>query len=120
MKLTYTPLGGGAVALHDLGEISMMEQQSAHEPPDLPVREIKRLLLKCQFFADGYAANYQLVQQVQAAFTSNGGQLKWQDEDTGDENGQALEEGEVFLDQPAVLEAHNFPSDPNAIGTFHQ
>src|ERR1700704_2229976 len=102
MELSYA-----SVPLHELGEISV-SQSEQFDPPESPQRILVTLKVKVDFFADSFAHNYGLVQQLRAALRTQHGQLVWSDSSTSQD----------WLNRTVEVTANDMPEEPNSWGSY--
>jgi hypothetical protein len=112
MKLWYN-----AVAIHDLGRVSLTEESTTLQPEDAPQKESLTLTLRVDTWERGsYVDNRTILLQVKDALTVQNAQLKLLQEAVP---GTESESDLTMFDQMATIVSHNFPSDPNEWGVHH-
>ncbi len=65
-----TPAATEQLALHDLGEVSIMGESSQFSPEELTQKETRTIKLRVQVWEKGWQENYNLVEQIREALKS--------------------------------------------------
>lgn len=125
LECTITPPGGGtALALHNLGEVTLLSQQSAYSPDELPQRETRTIGIKIAVWQQNWADNYDLVCQVRdvlklprvnVQISETGGTYT----PTGIAPDVTLPSTDIYNREFDVVSC-DLPENPNAWGTFQQ
>jgi hypothetical protein len=105
MDLTYNSL-----ALHELGEVIVIDQHREYEGGESPQRAKVTFNVVVNLFERAFADNYDLVKKVRAKLKTQHGQLTWKDSETDT----------VWVDQTATVLSENLPEDPNGWGEYFQ
>jgi len=97
-------------ALNTLGKVVIVSQTVTGEPQQAPERWRRTIVLRIAFHQPDYASNLALVREVEALVKTAQATLSWVDTDSSS----------TWISRPAELVAHDWPENPNALGTFHQ
>lgn len=123
MNCTITTASGSQVALHNLGEVSILSQQSSFSPDDMPQKETRTISMKVAVWQQNWSDNYDLVTQVRDALRNP--RVRVLIEDAGSSY-TATGGGTVTLPSVTVYDREfdvvscDLPENPNAWGTFQQ
>lgn len=118
-----TPANPQALAVHDLGEVILSSQQSSFEPVEMPVKETRTLVIRCDVWEQSYRDNYNLIEQIRNALRGSieaNIYLKMPDHRYSDGVTMHVIPGEDVLNRPCTIVDYNLPDDPNAAGTYQQ
>lgn len=124
LEVTITPPGGAALALHNLGEITLLSQQSAYSPDELPQRETRTIGIKVAVWQQNWADNYDLVCQVRDALKLP--RVNVEIAETGGTYTPTGVGADVTLPSVTIYDRDfdvvncDLPENPNAWGTFQQ
>ena len=97
-------------SLNTLGKVVILSQSVIGEPPAAPERWRRTIVLRLNFHEPDYGSNFALVRQVEALVKTSQSTLKWTD----------TEASTTWIERPAELAGHDWPENPNALGTYHQ
>lgn len=92
-------------ALHELGQVTLMEQRTAYTPDDAPQRERVDLTVRVNFFEASFADNHALVSTLRTLLRTTNAVFQWKNE-----------HGKDVLNRSVTVVRHNLPEDPNANG----
>lgn len=117
------------IALHDLGDVTLVSEDSQMSPDELVQKEIRTITLKITVWETGWQENRNLMDQIRAFFRTGGSSaaapnLKLVEDDhtfvssgTGDE---VAVTGQTVMNRQVQIISHSLPEDPNAWGTYLQ
>ncbi len=124
MKLWIgTPGAPEGLAVHDLGEVILSSQTNNFEPPEMPTKEVRTLTIRCDVWEQNYRDNFNLIQQIREALSSNiepNVWLKMPDHRYSDGSEIITIPGEDVLNHPVSIIEYQLPDDPNSSGTYQQ
>lgn len=113
MKLTIN-----GIALHELGDVSILSQSSVFSNEEMSQKETRTLTIAIDFWEQSYHENYDLVTAARVALAKSHVPLVWQ----GDDEIVNEEEvaGPIYLNTLVDVVSHDLPENPNAWGTYQQ
>lgn len=112
LQLTYN-----GVALHDLGDVSIVSQSGTFSPEEFPQVETRTISVQILTWAQSTGYNYDTlhasIKSLRDALQSQNKILKWQS--PGD-----TAQGQIQLQRPVMVASHDIPEDANSWGIYNQ
>lgn len=117
------------LALHDLGDVTLVSEDSQMSPDELVQKDVRTVTLKISVWETGWQENRNLMDQIRNFFRIGGSaaaapHLKLAEDDhdfiesgSGDTVNVT---GQTVLNRQVQIISHSLPEDPNAWGTYLQ